>query len=78
MDTDRHNEARENLLWFGRRVRTLRHSRDLTQEDLAIAAGFDRAVIGFIERGERNIGISHLWPLAGALGVTTADLFTAD
>jgi transcriptional regulator with XRE-family HTH domain len=60
---------------FGARVRVLREERGLTQERLAHDAGFHRTVIGFIERGERDIGISKLWPLAGALGIEVRDLF---
>lgn len=56
----------------------LRVQRDLTQEQLALAAGFGRTVVGYIERAERDVGISHLWPLADALGVDVADLFEAD
>lgn len=53
----------------------LREETRLSQEKLAEAAGFHRTVIGFIERGEREIGISKLWPLAQALGVEVPDLF---
>lgn len=72
---DRRDEAREHLLRFGRRVRHLRQAREMSQERLADIAGFHRTIIGFIERGDREVGISKLWPLADALGVTVADLF---
>ena len=75
MDTDRRSEAQEHLLAFGQRIRSLRLERGLSQEDLAHEAGVHRAVIGFIERGERDIGISHLWPLAAALQSPVGDLF---
>jgi len=32
-------------------------------------------VVGFIERGDREVGLSKVWPLADALGVPAADLF---
>lgn len=48
----------------------------MTQEQLAEAASLHRTVVGFIERGERNISISMLWRLAPALGIDVADLFT--
>lgn len=47
----------------------------MSQERLADIAGFHRTIIGFIERGDREVGISKLWPLADALDVTVADLF---
>ena len=64
------------LLAFGNRVRELRTARRLSQEQLAHEAGLHRTVVGFIERGDREVGISKLWPLALALGVEVADLFT--
>ncbi|MGJ9414231.1 helix-turn-helix domain-containing protein [Aeromicrobium sp. CF4.19] len=69
------NDSQENLRQFGRRVRSLRTARSLSQEQLAHDAGLHRAVIGFIERGERDVGISHVWPLATALGVSVTELF---
>lgn len=64
-----------NLQQFGHNIERLRRERRLTQENLAHAAGLHRTVIGFIERGEREVGIGTLWPLAEALEVSVADLF---
>ena len=75
MEADRRSEAQQHLLAFGQRVRSLRIERGLSQERLAHEVGVHRAVIGFIERGERDIGISHLWPLASALQLQVPDLF---
>lgn len=60
---------------LGDRVRHLRTSLNMSQEQLAHAAGLHRAFIGFVERGERDFGVSHIWPLAQALGVAPGDLF---
>jgi transcriptional regulator with XRE-family HTH domain len=78
VDDNRQAAARANLVTFGLRVRQLRELRGLSQEDLAHAAGLHRTVVGFVERAEREIGISQLWPLASSLGVSVADLFPSD
>jgi transcriptional regulator with XRE-family HTH domain len=70
-----YREPDPNLLAFGLKIRLLRAGRRLTQEQLAHEAGLHRTVVGFIERGERDVGISTLWRLAPALGVSIADLF---
>ncbi|GAB2469301.1 helix-turn-helix domain-containing protein [Jatrophihabitans fulvus] len=67
--------ASKHLREFGLRVRALRRRRELTQEALAHDAGLHRTVVGYIERAEREVGISVLWPLAAALGVGVSDLF---
>jgi DNA-binding XRE family transcriptional regulator len=78
METTRRSAADAHLRAFGRRVKVLRVQRDMTQEELALSAGFGRTIIGYIERAERDVGISHLWSLADALGVRVADLFEAE
>lgn len=78
MEPGRRQTAQAHLLAFGRRVRKLREERGLSQEALAHHAGLHRAVVGFVERGERDIGVTHLWPIAEALGVPVADLFGDD
>jgi transcriptional regulator with XRE-family HTH domain len=60
---------------FGKNLRRARHSHGLTQEGLAEVSGIDRSVIGIIERGEREIGISLALRLSAALGVSLDALF---
>jgi transcriptional regulator with XRE-family HTH domain len=67
--------ARGELLTYGRRIRALREDKGWTQEKLAEEAGLPRPVIGFIERAERDTGVSHVWPIAKALGVKASALF---
>lgn len=50
-------------------VRRLRKAKDLSQEELAEVCGYHRTYVGGIERGERNITITTLEALAGALNV---------
>lgn len=71
----RQSERRGHLPAFGERVRLLREQAGLSQEALAHRAGLHRAEIGFLERGERDFGLSVLWPLAEALGVPVMALF---
>lgn len=59
---------------FGVRVRELRESKGLTQEALAHSAELHRAEIGFVERAEREVGITLAWRLADGLDVTLSDL----
>lgn len=60
---------------FGRFIRQQRESQDLTQEDLAGAAGLDRTYISHLERGLRNPGLLHLRRLAKALGIHPSEFF---
>lgn len=69
-------ERNQHLIEFGSRIRDLREARRLSKEQLAHAAGLHRTVVGFIERGDREVGISKVWALAAALGVPAAELFT--
>jgi transcriptional regulator with XRE-family HTH domain len=78
LEDNRRDSTRHHLVAFGRHVRSLRESRGLSQEGLAEAAGVHRAVIGFIERAERDVGVSHLWPLAKALELPIGDLFPVE
>lgn len=66
---------RQRTTQFGRQLRRLREDAGLSQEQLAHAAGLHRALIGFVERGEREVGISTVWPLARALHVQPGRLF---
>lgn len=62
------------LASFGRRVRTLRLKRGLSQESLALEAGLDRSYVGQVERGERNISLENIRKLAIALHASISEL----
>ena len=59
---------------FGKRVRTLRLERGLSQEKLAELADLHRNYVGGVERGERNIALLNIVALARALKVRPSKL----
>jgi transcriptional regulator with XRE-family HTH domain len=59
---------------LGRRVRTLREERALTQEDAAELAGLDARHFQAIEAGESNVTMATLHGLAKSFDVTLAAL----
>ena len=61
---------------FGDRVRELRLSKGLSQEELAFRVKIHRTYIGGIERGERNPSLKNIAAIANALGVTLSELFS--
>lgn len=54
---------------FGKALRGVREARGISQEDLALEAGFDRTFISLLERGLRSPTIRTLVRLAEALKV---------
>lgn len=60
----------------GKRVRELRNSIGISQEELADLAGLDRTYITSVECGKRNISIVNIEKLAKALKVSLAEFFT--
>ena len=60
---------------IGRRVRELRLEAGVSQEALAERAELHRNYVGSIERGERDVGLSALTRLVGALGLSLAEFF---
>lgn len=63
---------------FGIKVRHLRESKELSQEQLAKIAGVHRTYIGMIERGEKNITLLNINKIAKALGVKLSELIDDD
>jgi XRE family transcriptional regulator, fatty acid utilization regulator len=62
---------------MGRRVRILRLTREMTQDDLAAAAGMSRSFVSLIEHGTHGIDVVRLLRLAAALDVPLAELIGA-
>lgn len=65
---------REALVLLGSRVRAIRLTREISQEELADKCGLHRTYIGGVERGERNIGFINLLAVAEALQVPPSAL----
>lgn len=61
---------------FGGRVRELRKSMGLTQEELAEKACMEYKYLGAIERGEKNLTINNIEKIAKGFGIEVHQLFT--
>jgi transcriptional regulator with XRE-family HTH domain len=61
---------------LGRRVRALRLSLGISQEQLAERARVHRTYVGSLERGERNVALINIVRLANALDVDPSELVT--
>jgi len=62
------------LKQLGQRIREIRKSRKLSQEELAEICGFDRTYISLLERGKRNLRLINLLKLSRGLGIPVEEL----
>ncbi|OGY93063.1 MAG: transcriptional regulator [Candidatus Komeilibacteria bacterium RIFCSPLOWO2_02_FULL_48_11] len=60
------------------RIKELRASHNLTQEDLARKAGVRRETIVFLEQGKYVPSLKLAWDVAKALKIKIEDLFDLD
>lgn len=63
---------------IGKRIREIRLSKKLSQEDCALNCNLNRTYFGSVERGERNISIINLNKICVSLGKTLKDFFDSD
>jgi len=63
------------LTKLGRRIRSLREAKGLSQESVALASGLDRSYFGGVERGEHNVAVINLEKIANALDTKISDFF---
>ncbi|MBS0362978.1 MAG: helix-turn-helix transcriptional regulator [Proteobacteria bacterium] len=68
--TDRDQQLKQ----LGRAIRARREARGVSQEALADAAQMDRAHMGKIERGERNVTLLNLLKIAAALECRASEI----
>ena len=59
---------------LGKRVRILRLTRELTQDELATASGMSRSFVSLIEKGAHGVDVVRLVRLAAALEVPLVEL----
>lgn len=60
-------QDRDVLVKFGNRVRELRKTKGLSQEQLSFKAELHRTYIGMIERSEKNITLLNIEKISNAL-----------
>lgn len=58
----------------GRRIRIHRLVRELTQEQLAEAAGISRSFLSLLEHGARGVDVVRLLRIAGVLDVPLTEI----
>lgn len=61
---------------FGKRVKEIRQSRGISQEELAFRSQLHRTYISSIELGKRNISLLNIERLALALNCSISDFFS--
>ena len=67
-------EEVEFLRVVGRRIRIHRLVREMTQDQLAEAAGISRSFLSLLEHGARGVDVVRLLRLAAVLDVLLAEL----
>lgn len=63
---------------FARNIRLMRIHKGMSQELMAAEAGLDRAFVGTLERGQRNISIDNIELIARAIGSPAHELMAPD
>jgi transcriptional regulator with XRE-family HTH domain len=65
-----------SLVALGEALRSIRLSKSISQERLALTAEVDRSYVGRVERGDNNVAVVTLVRLAAALDISVATLMT--
>lgn len=73
-ENEESNEKCQECVDTGLRVRRQRRILEMSQEELGKAIGLDRATIGKIEAGRRDVKVCLLFKLSRALNVPARDL----
>lgn len=67
--------SKKDLQKFGKRLKSLRIDRNLTQLELSEILDMSPNFIGMIERGERNTTVENVFKIARALNIKPSNLF---
>ena len=67
--------SKRDLQKFGKRLKSLRLHKELTQLELAEILDMSPNFIGMIERGERNTTVENVFKIARALNIKPSNLF---
>lgn len=76
LPSPKHSQA-PLLVAVGEALRARRKELGVSQEQLALIAGVDRAYVGGVERGEHNLTLMTLGQISKALKLTPSQLLKA-
>ncbi len=62
----------------GKRIKALRMSKGLSQEDLAYKSNLDRTYITYVENAKKNVTVETLYKITKALDISLSDFFDMD
>ena len=60
---------------YGERLRQLRKTKGLSQEELAFRSGLHRTYVSDLERGTRNVSLEKIEKIAKVLGLELSEVF---
>ena len=63
---------------IGKRIKEIRLSQNLSQEECAFNANLNRTYFGSVERGERNISMVNLYKICSSLNISLKDFFNSE
>ena len=66
------------LLTIGKNIQNQRKKQNLTQIELAVEVGIDKAYLSEIENGKANISVNILYAIADALHTDIKDFFNTN
>ena len=68
----------ENSEQFGKRLKSIRIQRELSQEELAFKCNMQQSHIGQIERGQKNPTLDTLIKISNGLNISLTELLDFD
>ena len=75
MYDDRKHNDEEYLIELGKRIKSIRLQKKISQTEIAYRCGFDKSNYNTIESGKRNPTVISLLKIATALEIDIKDLF---
>ncbi len=69
------DSEKKYLIALGKRIKTLRLEKNISQTEVAYRCGFDKSNYNTIESGKRNPTVTSLLKIANAIEVNLIDLF---
>jgi len=67
-------EKKQFAAYIGQRLREVRESKGISQEQLSERAGYYRTYVGHIENGEHSPSLHIIWRLSRVLEIDLGDL----